>query len=59
MSSNKRGVVLLALLLLSMSGYSAQSEIFVAQPVAQEKTMTHLLQIILLLAKFLRRSLSN
>ncbi|MBC8654874.1 EscC/YscC/HrcC family type III secretion system outer membrane ring protein, partial [Providencia vermicola] len=37
MSSNKRGVVLLALLLLSMSGYSAQSEVFVAQPVAQEK----------------------
>nr|ELR5134034.1 type III secretion system outer membrane ring subunit SctC [Providencia rettgeri] len=37
MSSNKRGVILLALLLLSMSGYSAQSEIFVAQPVAQEK----------------------
>lgn len=37
MSSKRKGVMLFTLLLLSTYTYSAQSEVFIAQPVAQEK----------------------
>lgn len=37
MSSKRKGAILLTLLLLGTKGYTAQSEIFIAEPVAQEQ----------------------